>query len=624
MSRLPAGLAAALLLAGSATAQDEKKTDAAEVDAKTKAAIQREVEKAKEDLRDEMRAEIQGAQSASEFLGAVAEGPKLEFFQLDGYYRVRGQLLHDLDLRAGKDASGRYLFPVPLQDPGKHASLATANMRLRLEPTLNVSEHVRVRAQVDVLDNFVLGSSISRLHDSPDSPYPVPFYGSSRVLYEDDPHADRPVVSPKRVWAEVQTPVGLLSFGRMPSEWGLGVLTSSGDEIDDDFGDTVDRIQFALPPVTTPIGRLVFVPILDFDAEGVLHEDPHFHAGLGQPFDAESGDDGRTYAVKAARLDTEDEIRRKLERNETSINYGAYYSYREQRWAYPQWIDKGFGVTYGAPGNENPQSEHVSAYGHVLDLWFRLLRPRWSVEAEAVGVYGNIGNAWGFVIDPATGQPSVDASGLYVIKQLDRILLRQWGGSVVAKAKVIPSKLTIGLEIGAASGDDAPGFGTGRVGFTQSPLDPLTWTHSPYGSLDGPQYGMDASGAMDRTIRNFRFNPAYRVDLVLFRHILGQVTDAAYAKPNLRWDILPGLALDAALVYSRALMVQSTPSASPDGSGADANLGLEADGVLTYTSGDGFQAFGEWGVFQPMSGLAYQGVKVDRAHFLALGLAVKF
>jgi uncharacterized protein (TIGR04551 family) len=604
MSRLLAGLAAALLLAGTSRAQDEKKTDAAEVDARTKAAIQREVEKAKEDLRDEVRAEIQGAQSAAEFLGAVAEGPKLEFLQLDGYYRVRGQLLHNFDLNGGKDASGRYLFPVPLEDPANHSTLATANMRLRLEPTLNVSEHVRVRAQIDVLDNYVLGSSLSNLHDSPESPYVVPFYGSSRAILADDPHADRPAISPKRVWAEVQTPVGLLSFGRMPSEWGLGVLTAAGAGIDDDFGDTVDRIQFALPPVTTPIGRLTFVPILDFDNEGVLYADPHFGGGLGQPFDAEPGDDGRTWGAKAARLDTDDEVRRKLERNETSYNYGGYYNYRTQRWAYPDWIADGFGGTY----DETARSEHVSAYAHVLDLWFRVLRPRWRLEAELVGVYGNIGNAWAFgVEDPVTQ--------VAPIQPLGRVLLRQWGGSVVVDVKAIPNRVTLGLEVGAASGDDAPGFGTGRVGF-----DPATLTRSDYGSLDGPQFGEG-----DRTIRNFRFNPAYRVDLVLFRHILGQVTDAAYAKPKLRWDILPGLTFDAAVIYSRALVPESTPSASePDGAGADASLGVEADGVLTYSSGDGFQAFGEWGVFQPMGGLAFQGVKLDRAHFLAFGIAVKF
>jgi uncharacterized protein (TIGR04551 family) len=610
MSRLLAALAASLLVAAAARAQDDKKPPAPppaqdEVDAKTRAAIQREVEKAKDDLRDEVRAEIQGAQSAAEFLGAVSEGPKLEFLQLDGYLRMRGQTMVNFDVTDRLDASGHALFPRPLQDPAGRDTLNTANMRLRLEPTLNVSEHVRVRAQVDVLDNYVLGSSTSALFDDPASPYPVPFYGSSRVLEQVDPTADRPAITPKRAWAEVQTPFGLLSFGRMPSEWGLGILTSAGGGIDDDLGDSIDRIQFALPPVTTPLGRLAFVPIMDFDSEGVLHEDPRFGAGVGQPFDADSADDARTYGVKIARLDTEDEIRRKVERNAPSVNYGLYYNYRAQRWTYPAWDTTGYGGTYG----DTETAVQRKAYAHMADLWFRWLGSKLRVEAELVGVYGQIGN------------PSATVGA-----DLGEVLVRQWGGTVVADYKVLPNKVTLGAELGAASGDDAPGFGNvpGRVpaeGYPRVGVGGQT----VYGSAEGRQWGRFG----DRSIRNFRFDPAYRVDLVLWRHVLGQVTDAMYLKPKLRWDMLPGLALDLSVIYSRALFSESTPSAvaNADGTLADAgsaNLGIEADAVLSYTSGDGFVLFGEWGVLQPMSGLEVAGASGSRAHFLSFGLAAKF
>src|SRR5439155_19752573 len=38
-------------------------------------------------------------------------------------------------------------------------NLTSADMRLRLEPTVNVTEQVRVKAQLDVFDNLVMGSS---------------------------------------------------------------------------------------------------------------------------------------------------------------------------------------------------------------------------------------------------------------------------------------------------------------------------------------------------------------------------------------------------------------------------------------------------------------------------------
>jgi len=595
MSRLAAALAVFLLVPSAASAQDDKKPDA-ELDAKTKAAIDRAVEKAKEEVRNEVRAEIQGAQSAAEFLGAVAEGPKLEFFQVDGYYRVRGQLFRKLNLGAGPDASGRYLFPVPLDQNGGHGrtTLATANMRLRMEPTLNVSEHVRVRAQIDILDNHVLGSSTSSLYDDPMSPYPATFYGSSRVVSQGDSRLDTPYVSPKRVWAEVQTPVGLLSFGRMPSEWGLGIMANAGGGIDEDFGDTVDRIQFALPPVSTPIGRLTFVPILDFDQEGALYRQPYAARGTGQPFDAESGDDGRTYGLKVARLDTDDEVRRKTERNEGSVNYGAYYNYRTQRYLYPQWNDAGFDASFDSTGASvtSVPSVHRAAYAHVLDVWFRVLSSRWRVEAEVAGLYGSIGDPRNEVAGVAPG----------------KVLLRQWGGAAVVEYKVTPNRFMLGAEVGAASGDSAAGFGN------VPGLGP-----TPYGSLEGAQFG-----GGDHSIRNFRFNPAYRVDLVLFHQILGQVTDAVYVKPKFRWDIFPGLSFDGQLIYSRALESSSTPSAHADGSGGSANLGIEADGILTYSAGDGFQAWAQWGVLEPLGGLAYQNQSLSLGHVLAIGLAARF
>jgi uncharacterized protein (TIGR04551 family) len=586
--RLLAALAAFLAAVPGARAQDAKKQD--DVDPKTRAAIERAIEEAKDDIRDEVRAEMQGAQSAAEFLGAVAEGPKLEFFEVDGYYRFRGQLLAGLDLKAGRDASGRFLFPISRAGEGG-SSFSTANMRLRLEPTLNVSEHVRVRAQVDILDNHVLGSSTSLLFDEPNSPFPVPFYGSTRVVGVADPKLDRPYVSPKRVWAEIQTPVGLLSFGRMPSHWGLGILTHSGAGIDEDFGDTVDRIQFALPSVSTPIGRLTIVPILDFHNEGTLYADPRLGPGQGQPFDAAKGDDARSLSLKVARLDTDDEVRRKTERNEASVNYGVYYSYRTQPYLFPEW-EGGFDPSL-ASTTTPLESVHRAAYAHVADVWWRLLTGRWRIEAEVAGVYGSIG----------------DVRRSLAEDPVPKVLLRQWGGAAVVDYKVVPNRFTLGGEVGAASGDSAPGFGNvPQLGAT------------PYGSLEGAQWNRTG----DRTIHSFRFNPAYRVDLILFHQILGQVTDALYAKPKFRWDLLPGLFLDAQVIYSRALDRKSTPSVAADGSGGSANLGLELDAMLTYAAGDGFQAWLHYGILQPLGGLEPPGRSLSRAQLLALGLAAKF
>jgi len=581
-----------------AQAQPDKDKKTEELDPKTRAAIDRAVEKAKEDLRNEVRAEMQGAQSAAEFLGAVAEGPKLEFFEANGYLRLRGMMLQNPSLGLGPDPTGHYPFPMPFdRADDTRQGFSTANMRFRLEPTFNVSEHVRIRAQIDFLDNHVLGSSPSSYFYDPNGQYPATFFGNSRVVSNgNDPRLATPYVSPKRVWGEVQTPVGLLSFGRMPSAWGLGIMANAGGGLDDDFGDSVDRIQFALPPVSTPVGRLAFVPILDFDYEGVLYRQPWAASGTGQPFSAQSGDDGKGYGIKIVRLDTPDEVRRKNERNEASVNFGAYYTYRVQKEYYPQWDQVGFDGSY----TSTTQKVERGGYANVLDAWFRYLSPSWRVEAELSGVYGQIGDA------------RTDANGA----EIPKVYLRQWGGAVVADWKAIPSKLTIGGEIGMASGDDAPGFGNvPRYG------------PSPYGSYEGAQWCTVQSASCprpDNNIRNYRFNPAYKVDLILWSQIMGGVTDAFYLKPKLRWDILPGLGLDFWLVYSRAMEKGSTWSVRPDGSGGDANLGIEVDTQLTYTSGDGFTAWLQGGVLSPLGGLDSPTREVGRATLVATGLAIKF
>jgi uncharacterized protein (TIGR04551 family) len=387
----------------------------------------------------------------------------------------------------------------------------------------------------------------------------------------------------------------------MPSEWGLGILSNAGAGLDDDLGDTVDRIQFALPPVSTPIGRLVFVPMIDFDSVGALYTQRGAASGTGQPWSAEPGGDGSTYGLKVVRLDTPEEIRRKLDRSESSVNYGAYYNYRQQRWTYPDWNSAGFDAVYDST-DQTPTSIHRAAYAHVIDVWFRWLSPRWRVEAELAGVYGSMYNATN---DPAASN-------------LPKLMLRQWGGTIVTEYKVIPNKFMFGWDIGAASGDSAPGFGnTPGAG------------SNPYGSLDGQQWCVVGYSAnclqTDRSIRNFRFNPAYRVDLVLFRQILGGVTDAMYLKPKLRWDIFPGLSLDTSIIYSRALEKGSTPSVTTDGRGGAADLGIELDNQLTYSTTDGFRAWAQWGVLQPFHGLSTQtGGNGSRAHALAIGVAAKF
>ena len=81
----------------------------------------------------------------------AASHRKLDLVELHGYFRVRPELLHKLDLDQPPDAGGYWLFPRPDgHSPCSHGlsgghSIAGTNMRFRLDPTLNISEEVRIR-----------------------------------------------------------------------------------------------------------------------------------------------------------------------------------------------------------------------------------------------------------------------------------------------------------------------------------------------------------------------------------------------------------------------------------------------------------------------------------------------
>ncbi len=484
-------------------------------------------------------------------------------------------------------------------------------MRLRLEPTVNVSSHVRVQAQIDVLDNYVLGSSASKVQQGTGSPYPVPLYGSSRVLYPNDPTADRAPILPKRVWGEVETPIGLASFGRMPAAWGLGIMENPGSGLDDDYGDTVDRLQFASVPLPTPLGGITVIPFVQFDDAGVLFADPHFGTGVGQPFAASQGDSAETWGLKIVHVDSDDEIRRKLERGESSQNFGLYYQYKTQRTYYPTWSQYGYADTAGgtATGTNDPNYRPIGinrgTFAHVLDLWYRYQSARLTIETEWTGVVGQINDPRSVLTDPNTSPSGYTGQ---------QVLLRQFGGVVRGTYALMPDKLKLLTEVGIASGDAAPGMGVS----TSTNYPTLPGQQPVYGVLDGPQFNV---ATRDHSIRNFRFDPDYNIDMILWREIIGQVTDAWYLRPSVHWDAFGGLALDGAIIYSQALYATSTPSSTGPGTG-NKPLGIEADLKVSYTSDDGLNAWVMYGFFNPLS--AFDPGPLTRANAIRAGVALKF
>jgi uncharacterized protein (TIGR04551 family) len=225
----------------------------------------------------------------------------------------------------------------------------------------------------------------------------------------------------------------------------------------------------------------------------------------------------------------------------------------------------------------------------IPDVWLKVERKDFRIELEFASILGDVQNR--SLSGSATGSPELNQA-LGII---------QFGGVLQAEYRLLDQALRIGVELGFASGDVQPGFGnrprrrTARADGNTQP-----------GDIDGRQYAFESTGTTtDNQIRNFRFNRAYRVDMILFRELLGGITDAIYVKPQASYRVADGFNIFAALIYSRAIYAESTPSAHIENGKivGDNNLGIEINAGARYETEDGF--FGElrWGILFPLEGL---------------------
>jgi uncharacterized protein (TIGR04551 family) len=596
---------AAMLVSATALAQTPP-SGAPTTDTKlrTDADIQREidarVEAAKKELREEMRAQaatVAATSAGSSWETEAATHRKLDLVELHGYLRVRPELFHKFDLDQPPDASGYWLFPRPGGQftpgglTGGH-SIAGTNMRFRLDPTLNISEEVRIRSQIDALDNVVWGSTPQYAYVRQDR-VDIGILGSSQVPPIPGVNSTQSNLAVKRVWGEVATPIGLLKFGRMGDQFALGIVHNDGNCLDCDYGVTVDRFQF----VAEPLPGFFIVPTIDFDIEGLVSG----HTGTqGQPYDVTNDDDSHTFGIILARKDTDQKARAKIDSGGTIVNYGLFFQYRSQNYEYKQ---NGNTTSFTEQDPYKFPAASLSrisrnAYLFIPDIWFKLERKAFRIELEAAAYLGKANGCLPYNNGTST---SCDF-GLQ-----HQLTIAQYGGALQTEWKLLEGALKIGFEVGAASGDSAPGFGNkpNRQPGGSQVRPGSTTAGAQYGDYEGAQYGQrpctpgSATLCQDFDIRNFRFNQDYRIDLILWREIIGGITDALYLKPGVSYAFNDSLSLFGNVIYSKALKPTSTPS------GTSTQLGLEVDAGVRYQTDDGFYAQLAYGVLFPFDGLKY-------------------
>jgi uncharacterized protein (TIGR04551 family) len=550
--------------------------------------------------------------------------------ELHGYYRVRGELYQNLALgRHNSSLQGndpQYLAPVPLDQSyyslGKMSAYnvtlcgstgaqtchdeteSGANMRLRLDPEIHISDNLRIVSEIFALDNVLLGSTPDSYAMQPanssssatagvsrtgyvsagGNPYaPVSFFSTTQGAPTAGVNSLQNSIAVQRVWGEYTTPVGQLRFGRMPGQWGLGMVENAGDGIDSDYQTTLDRIMFITGLKSLD---LYFGGAWDFPASGPSTATAYSIYG-GEPYNNCNLCNVNEWAVFVAHRTNPEIQRLTLAHGDVVVNGGLYAKFRSQTLDVESYPDAQTPLTIDTSGQTpNNNLEDRQAWAFTPDLWLQTLWGKFRFEAEAAMIWGEIGNLPPTQVQSQTYPTNLD--------------IREFGIATQSEFRAIDDRLKLQFGFGWASGDPWAYNSTAGANGTQSALNP------------GPGGLQEYQGAPYAS--TFGFHPDYRVDLIFFRNILSRVEGAYYFRPSVDYDVIhkangEKFGGGLAFLWDRASEFIQTP-------GHHRDLGLEADVQIYYQSKDGslnddpnkiggFYTSLQYGVFFPLAGLNY-------------------
>ncbi|MDB4986884.1 MAG: hypothetical protein JWN04_2062 [Myxococcaceae bacterium] len=460
----------------------------------------------------------------------------------------------------------------------KHGQVS-GDMRLRLKPEIHLSDDVRVKAWIDVMDNVGLGT----LGYGPGS-QPADVSTSSAMRA-------------RRIWGEARNrDIGELRFGRMGADWGLGILDNGGDRygIDSDFSTEVDRVMGL-----TNLAGFYLMAAYDWASEGKVLGKTQTPSGV--PIDQAQRDDHDRFTFAAAHKLDADVQQSAVARGESVFNYGVYFVYQKQflqstaQTSYADGVNNvpaDFAASPQGTSMSTASYQRLNQRTYTPDLWLQLLWNGLRVELEAAFVAGRREGGCPRMTSMASAgvKPWQDAAEAHVGSDKGTCKFRQLGIALEMEYRLFDERLGLFFMSGLASGD------SNAYGLAQT---------------NDPQYQRpNSNGSYNRTVSTYQFHPDYRVDLILWRTIMRRVAGAYYFKPGVSYDFirdpygqLAGARIDA--IYSRAAAKSQTW-------GDSGNLGLELDLSLYYRSEDGpdamdgFYGMVQYGILFPFQGLDYK------------------
>jgi uncharacterized protein (TIGR04551 family) len=461
--------------------------------------------------------------------------------------RPFAQVLHHFDLRIRNDifhngGLGNTLAIVPgdrgLATPqiGDDPQIAGGNVRLRYLPTFRIGENLKLEGRFELLR--------SSLYHSLDSQ-------AAEQMFDDQIRV--------RALAAHWEPLPRLwvSLGRIPQHFGLG-LVEHDECIDCDFDSVLDGAS-----VQINLGALSASVAWYWPGEGPtsawVPKGSLFQNTSGQAYDVAQDDDVGLFhfglsSQRFTELEEAERVRLAQEQHSWLYDWQVRLRKRSSDLASDRFAVSGADECPGAPDVPCPGTLYDDF--PLTPRWLSLWSPglyfhfrAWPREGHfvdlGVELEGHLGS-----VERSQSDPDVDT---------DRSI-RSVAGAV--RARYQRGAIFLRLDSGFATGDPE-----------RSTLGVRSNTSSSQAAYpEGDFYAEeDDSYRVNETWEQFVFHRNFHVDRILFREIVGAVSNAAYVRPALGYDLgLGGMALQSELSATASWAI--APEATP---GKERYYGLE-------------------------------------------------
>lgn len=401
----------------------------------------------------------------------------LKYFSIEGYFRTKMDYQNNLDLNSfylmnpntpdeNVVGSSKHMPTVgELKNGASSASTVSYSTRFRFSPNIVVGEYLRAVSTIDIFDNQQYGDN------------------------------EKSLIFAKEVYFEGKTPFGMISLGRIATNWGLGINRNSGKGKFANYGDYIDQIQYELKGVIGNMPNLSFK--LAYEIKDSSPKSSSFYKSSQKPsYDIQDNDDNVGFSFYIENKMEGDELDNYLLTSSTRLNYGLYSGmYRK---------DKNVLINDTATSNTSKYSyQDYNLNYYTFDAFFEFY-------------LGNIFNLKSEVVY-SFGTNEINKS------------FNQWGAVIQSNFNFLMKTLTVGIDAGIASGD------------TSSESDP----YNTLGTQN--EYKKD----------NFVFNRDYNIDLIFFKEIYS-LSSLYYIRPHLTWSATSDISLNLWSVTSIALNSEQT------------------------------------------------------------------